>query len=59
MPKKPRVVRQVDARAVRLAQAIDKVIDEHLGPNATFEEREEMAAAIVAEALAELRRAGT
>ena len=58
MPKKPRVARVVDERALKIAAMIDQAIDERVGPNATFEERQDVAAAVAAEVFAALREAG-
>ena len=55
MPKKPRTVRVVDERALKLAAMIDQAVDARVGPNATFEERQNAAAAVMAEVLAAFR----
>jgi hypothetical protein len=53
MPRKPRVV---SARAVEIANMIDREIAARLGPDSTFEERQAVAAAIEAEMMAEFAR---
>ena len=58
MPKKPRPVRVVDERALKLAALIDQAVDARVGPNATFEQRQDAAAAVTGEVLAGLREAG-
>jgi hypothetical protein len=55
MPRKPRVVSDV---AVKLAEMIDQAVEARVGPNSTFEERQDVAAAVAAEVLAELRKSG-
>ena len=58
MPKKPRPVRVVDERALKLAAMIDQAVDARVGPNATFEERQDAAAAVLGEDLAAFRASG-
>ena len=58
MPRKPRAVRVVDARALKIAAMIDEAVKARVGPNATFEERQDAAAAVTGEVFAELRRSG-
>jgi hypothetical protein len=53
MPSKPRVV---SARAVEIANMIDREIAARLGPDSTFEERQVIAAAIAAEVMAEFAK---
>lgn len=55
MPRKPRVV---SAAAVKLAEMIDEAVESRVGPNATFEERQDAAAAVAADVLAEFRKSG-
>ena len=55
MRRGPRVV---SPQAMKIAALLDREIGAHCGPDATFEEREEMAAAIMREALALLARNG-
>lgn len=55
MPRKPRVVSGV---AVKLAEMIDQAVEARVSPNATFEERQDVAAAVAAEVLAEFRKSG-
>lgn len=53
MPRKPRVARRsLDPVTVELAAMIDREVDARLGPNATFEEQQDAAAAIAAEVTA-------
>lgn len=54
MQRKPRVV---DARAVEIADLLDREIAVRLGPHSTFAEREAMAATVMAEVMAELQLA--
>lgn len=58
MPRKPRVVRVVDARALKIAAMINQAVEARVGPNATFEERQDVAAAVAGEVFAELRKSG-
>lgn len=53
MRRKPRVVSEL---AMELAEMIDKAVETRVGPNATFEERQDVAAAVAAEVLAEFRK---
>jgi hypothetical protein len=55
MRRKPRVVSQ---QAVELGEMIDKAVEARVGPNATFEERQDAAAAVAGEVLAEFRKLG-
>ncbi|NJN00819.1 MAG: hypothetical protein HC793_04430 [Aquincola sp.] len=55
MAKKPRVV---SAAAAKLAEMIDQAVDARVGPNATFEERQDAAAAVAADVLVEFRKLG-
>ena len=55
MPRTPRVV---SPQAMKIAELLDREIAVHCGPEATFEQREEMAAAIMREALALVARNG-
>jgi hypothetical protein len=47
----PRPVRIVSEVARRIAEMIDREIQEQLGPNATFEQQQDAAAAIASDAL--------
>ena len=49
MPRNPRVV---SLQARKIAALLDREIGVHCGPEATFEQREEMAATTMREALA-------
>ena len=53
MRRKPRVVSQ---QAVELGEMIDKAVEARVRPNATFEERQDAAAAVAGEVLAEFRK---
>lgn len=53
MRRKPRVVSQ---QAVELGEMLDKAVEARVGPNATFEERQDAAAAVTGEVLAEFRK---
>lgn len=55
MRRKPRVVSQ---QAVELGEMIDKAVEARVGPNATFEERQDAAAAVAGKVLAEFRKSG-
>jgi hypothetical protein len=55
MQLKPRLV---DPRAVEIADLIDREIAARLGPDSTFEQRQEMAVAVMAEAIEQLQLAG-
>ena len=55
MPRTPRVV---SPQAMKIADLLDREIAVRCGPEATFEQREEMAAAIMREALALLAKNG-
>lgn len=57
MPKK-RAVRVVDERALKIAALINEAVTARVGPSATFEERENVAAVVAAEVFAELRKSG-
>lgn len=48
----------VDAQALKIAAMIDQAVEAQVGPNATFEERQDAAAAVMGEVIAELRRPG-
>ena len=52
MPPKPNRRRSMDPVTVKIAEMIDVEVDARVGPNATFEEREDAAAAIAAEVAA-------
>jgi hypothetical protein len=58
MPKKPRAGRVVDAQALKIAAMIDQAVKAQVGPNATFEERQDVAAAVMGEVIAALRESG-
>ena len=45
-------------QAVELAEMIDKAVQARVGPNATFEERQDAAAVVAGEVLAEFRKSG-
>lgn len=49
MPSKPRRPRSLDPVTVKMAEMIDLEVEARVGPNATFEEREDAAAAIAVE----------
>ncbi len=49
MPRKPRVVRVVNDVARKLAEMINAEVRARLGPNATFEEEQDVAAKVAAE----------
>lgn len=55
MSRKPRVV---SGLAVKLAEMIDQAVEARVGPNATFEERQDVAGAVAAEVLAEFKNSG-
>ena len=52
MPRKPSVPRSLDPVTVKVAEMIALEVDALVGRNATFEEREDAAAAIAAEVAA-------
>lgn len=54
MPRKPSRPRSLDPVTVKVAEMIDLEVEARVGPNATFEEREDAAAAIAAEMTAAL-----
>ena len=54
MPQKPS--RQVSPLATKVAEMMAAEMKARTGPSATFEEEQELAAAIAAEALAELTK---
>jgi hypothetical protein len=58
MPRKPRVPRVVDPRALKIAAMIEQAVAARVGPNATFEERQDVAAAVTAEVFAALGASG-
>lgn len=60
MPRKPRVMLgSLNAVTVEMAEMIDREVDARVGPNATFEERQDAAAAIAAEVAAEFAKLPT
>ena len=50
-----KIVRVVDERALKLAAMINQAVDARVGPNGTFEERQDAASAVMAEVLAAFR----
>jgi len=53
MRGKPRIV---DPRAMKIAELIDREVTARCGPEATFEQRQDIAAAVAAEVTAQLQR---
>ena len=45
-----RTTRVVSDQARRIADLLDQVLDEHLAPGATFEQRQDLAAAVASDA---------
>ena len=55
MPRQPRVTRRsLDRRTLEIAERLGQLARVASGPDATFEDQQEIAAAVVAEVLAEL-----
>lgn len=54
MPRKPSRPRTLDPVTIKVAEMIDLEVDARVGPNATFEEREDAAAVIAGEVAAAL-----
>jgi len=55
MRRRPRVV---SPQAMKIAAVLDRAVDACCGPDSTFEQREEMAAAIMREVLVRYARTG-
>jgi hypothetical protein len=55
MAPKQRVPRSVSPAAIKLAEMINREVEARVGPDATFEEQQDAAAAVAAE-MAEARR---
>lgn len=51
-------MRVVDERALKIAAMINQAVEARVGPSATFEERQDVAAAVTAEVFADLRASG-